>query len=92
MRLDFYQDYEKCKHSDLRQYKIHFLKSKINEDRVYKFISFDDNSELNRIKLRCLKNGELWFSYYRYLNDKTEFDIKYDVNRVSKKQEYHVLT
>lgn len=85
MHLDFYQDYEKCKHSDLRQYKIQFLKSKINEDRVYKFISFDDNSELNRIKLRCLKNGELWFSYYRYLNDKTEFDIKYDVNRVSKK-------
>lgn len=50
---------------------------------MYKFISFDENIKLNLNKLSCLKQGQLWFSYYRFLNDETEFDMKYDVNKVS---------
>jgi ssDNA-specific exonuclease RecJ len=45
----------------------------------------DDDSYLNQIKLQCLKKGQLWFSYYKFLNDKTEFDMKYDAKRVSYK-------
>ena len=40
---------------------------------------------LNQIKLQCLKKGQLWFSYYKFLNDKTEFDMKFDASKVSYK-------
>jgi hypothetical protein len=85
MNLGFYQDYDKRKHKDLRQYKVDFLKTIIVDDKLYKFIAFDDDSYLNQIKLQCLKKGQLWFSYYKFLNDKTEFDMKYDAKRVSYK-------
>lgn len=85
MNLGFYQDYDKRKHKDLSQYKVQFLKSIIEDDRLYKFIAFDDNVWLNQIKLSCLKNSQLWFSYYKFLNDKTEFDMKYDISEVSRK-------
>jgi hypothetical protein len=71
MNLGFYQDYDKRKHKDLRQYKVDFLKTIIVDDKLYKFIAFDDDSYLNQIKLQCLKKGQLWFSYYKFLNDKT---------------------
>lgn len=83
MNLGFYQDYDKRKHSDLTQYKICFLKSVITDDTVYKFIAFDENEQLNLTKLECLKNNQLWFSYYKFLNDRTEFDIKYDILKTS---------
>ena len=85
MNLGFYQDYDKRKYKDLNLYKIQFLKSLIVNDTVYKFIAFDDNAQLNKIKLECVRNSQLWFSYYKYLNDETEFDIKYDVKKVSRK-------
>lgn len=84
MDLGFYQDYDKEKHKNLSQYKSQFLKSIIKDDRVYKFIAFDENEQLNCIKLKSLKGDQLWFSYYKYLNDKTEFDVKYDVDEVSR--------
>lgn len=85
MNLGFYQEYDKRKHKDLRQYKIDFLKTLIEADKLYKFIAFDDDAYLNQIKLKCLKEGQLWFSYYKFLNDKTEFDMKFNVNKVSYK-------
>ena len=38
---------------------------------------------MNRIKFQSLEKGQLWFSYYKFLNDKTEFDMKYNVKKVS---------
>ena len=69
MNLGFYQEYDKRKHKDLRQYKIDFLKTLIEADKLYKFIAFDDDAYLNQIKLKCLKEGQLWFSYYKFLVD-----------------------
>lgn len=84
MNLGFYQEYDKRKHKDLKQYKIDYLKTIIVDDKLYKFIAFDD-VYLNQIKLQCLKKGQLWFSYYKFLNDKTEFDMKFDASKVSYK-------
>ena len=85
MNLGFYQEYDKRKHKDLKQYKIAYLKTIIVDDKLYKFIAFDDDVYLNQIKLQCLKKGQLWFSYYKFLNDKTEFDMKFDASKVSYK-------
>lgn len=83
MNLGFYQEYDKRKHKDLSKYKMDFLKSIIVNDKLYKFIAFDNNEYLNRIKFQSLEKGQLWFSYYKFLNDKTEFDMKYNVKKVS---------
>lgn len=83
MNLGFYQEYDKRKHKDLGKYKMDFLKSIIVNDKLYKFIAFDSNEYLNRIKFQSLEKGQLWFSYYKFLNDKTEFDMKYNVKKVS---------
>mgnify|MGYP000319105159 FL=1 len=83
MNLGFYQEYDKRKHKDLGKYKMDFLKSIIVNDKLYKFIAFDNNEYLNRIKFQSLEKGQLWFSYYKFLNDKTEFDMKYNVKKVS---------
>lgn len=87
MNLGFYQEYDKRKHKDLSKYKMDFLKSIIVNDKLYKFIAFDNNEYLNRIKFQSLEKGQLWFSYYKFLNDKTEFDMKYNVKKVEASSE-----
>ena len=54
MNLGFYQEYDKRKHKDLSKYKMDFLKSIIVNDKLYKFIAFDNNEYLNRIKFQSL--------------------------------------
>lgn len=82
--MGFYKEYYKHSREKATDYKITYLKSIISGDKVYKFIAFDNNEELNLIKLNCLKLDKLWFSHYIYLNDKTEFEIVYDSLKVSK--------
>lgn len=80
----FYENYFKKASDEATEYKIEYLNSIITDNTIYKFIQFDENKELNNLKLNALKKEVLWFSYYRYLNDKTEFKIKYSVKQVSK--------
>lgn len=81
----FYDEYFRLSIADATQYKIKYLQSILKENCIYKFIAFDNNEVLNNSKLLCLQNDQLWFSYYRYLNDSTEFDIIYNKKCVSKK-------
>ena len=60
MNLGFYQEYDKRKHKDLSKYKMDFLKSIIVNDKLYKFIAFDNNEYLNRKKLQRLEKGQVW--------------------------------
>lgn len=66
-------------------YKIEYLKTLIKENKVYKFISFQENAD---IKLQTLKEHKIWFSFYKTLNDKTEFDINYRMKKVVSKTGY----
>lgn len=84
MSLSFYREYSKSMHPNITQYKIDYLKSIIQNDLIYKFIAFDENAERNASKLNLLIGDKLWFSYYKRLNDKTEFSMKYNVQKVSK--------
>lgn len=83
--MDFYDEYFKKTNKEATEYKIKYLKSIIDNNTIYKFIQFNMNQALNYIKLKALKNEVLWFSYYKLLNDKTEFEINYNVNQVSEK-------
>lgn len=60
-------------------YKIEYLKSIIKDNKVYKFISFQENET---IKLQTLIENKIWFSFYKTLNDETEFCIDYSIKKV----------
>lgn len=81
--LIFYKNYFGERIDIATKNKIEKLKTVIKEDTIYKFILFDKNSILNEEKLHLLKDDMLWFSHYIYLNDVTEFEIKYDAEKVA---------
>lgn len=67
-------------------YKIEYLKNIIKENKVYKFISFQENET---IKLQTLIQHKIWFSFYKILNDETEFYIDYRMKRVTNETGYN---
>ena len=67
-------------------YKIQYLKNIIKENKVYKFISFQENEA---IKLRTLMQHKIWFSFYKSLNDETEFYIDYRMKKVVNETGYN---
>ena len=81
--LKFYKDYFSIPFQDTTEIKALRLKQIIKEDIIYKYILFDDNVKLNCTKIKCLLEDKLWFSPYIYLNDPTEFEIKYGIKKVS---------
>lgn len=90
-KAEFYEEYVKLM-GDLRDktdratpYKIEYLKKIISKGKVYKFISFEGEATLTKIKVDTLKQGRIWFSFYKTLNDKTEFQINYDAEKVALK-------
>lgn len=82
--MGFYREYYGYSRKKASDFKIVYLKSLVEKNKIYKFIAFDDNEKLNMSKLESLKGDMLWFSHYIYLNDKTEFEIKYDSKKVSR--------
>lgn len=80
----FYKDYFNKSVKSATEYKIRYLKYLLNDSSIYKFIQFNDNEEENLLKLESLKNGTLWFSYYRYLNDPTEYKIEYNIRKTQR--------
>ncbi len=64
-------------------YKINYLKKIIKKDKVYKFISFEGDASLVRTKIETLKQGKIWFSFYKTLNDETEFYMNYNAKNIS---------
>ncbi|MEE0418447.1 MAG: hypothetical protein UDG86_00190 [Lachnospiraceae bacterium] len=82
--MEFYREYYNYSRKKASDFKIVYLKSFIEKNKIYKFIAFDDNEKSNLRKLECLRRDMLWFSHYIYLNDKTEFEIKYDSKKVSR--------
>lgn len=66
-------------------YKINYLKEIIKNNHVYKFVSLNDTEEKVRNKLDTFKNKKIWFSFYKTLNDETEFQINYKVKKIANK-------
>lgn len=89
--LGFYDEYFKLmgnlkdKPDLATPYKIKYLKNIIQNEKVYKFISFEENAE---IKISTLLSGKVWFSFYKTLNDDTEFKVDYKAKKVMGKTGY----
>lgn len=78
---------------DVEEAVIHkdkYIRSLLENDLLYKFISFDENDELNRIKIECLENETIWMSHYKYFDDLTELKIPINKYKVSKKTDRSV--
>ncbi len=83
--LSFYKDYFGTTIDKATELKIKRIKAVVKDDKIYKFILFDDNIDLNNVKLKSLESDNLCFSHYIYLNDPTEFELKYDIKKVANK-------
>lgn len=90
-KTGFYEEYVKLM-GDLRDkpdratpYKIEYLKKIIHKGKVYKFISFEGEPTQTKNKVDTLKQRKIWFSFYKKLNDKTEFQIHYDAKKIALK-------
>ena len=88
----FYDEYIRLSQNLLKQridkvtpYKIDYLKKIIKDDRVYKFISLDGDEAIAQAKLDTFRQGKIWYSYYKTLNDETEFKINYNAKYISRK-------
>lgn len=90
-KLGFYEKYValagnlRDKPDRATPYKIDYLRKIIKDRKAYKFISFEGESNLLRAKIDTLKQGKIWFSFYKTLNDETEFQINYNANKISLK-------
>ena len=88
--MNFYEKYVqlcgnlKDKPDKVTPYKIDYLKSIVKNGKVYKFIAFNGDDLLTEAKLKTLKSGKIWFSFYKTLNDDTEFEIMFDADLVSR--------
>lgn len=73
-KTEFYEKIESLDETEIDQYKIKVLDKKCG-GKLFKFIQFDQNMELNRIKLDTLYNNKLWFGCPWTMNDSTEFKM-----------------
>ncbi len=64
--LEFYKDYFGTISDKATAIKIERIKSVVRDNKIYKFLQFDDNDSLNNIKLESLRSNCLWFSHYIY--------------------------
>lgn len=87
--LNFYNEYlDKIdlKTDKAESFKQKYLKSIIKDEKyIYKFYSFDTNTNLNRSKLKTFEDNKIWFSPYYCFNDPSEFSINYNLEIVSNK-------
>ena len=78
-------EYFSCSVKESDDIRMNVLRENICDNTLYKFMEFTENNDLNKKKLDSLLNGTLWFSHYIYLNDKTEFELKYSPKKVGSK-------
>lgn len=87
MIKDFYDKYFNCGNvfeNNPNTIISEFFDKFLINNKLYKFISFDDNLILNDSKLKLLKEDKLWLSNVKYFKDNDEFNVNYDVKVMSR--------
>lgn len=87
--LDFYNDFIRIPFGNDVTYeslKVKYFSEQLQENTLYKYISFDTDDGLNEKKLTALENDQLWFAAPHVLrnNDPSEFQINANTCRVAK--------
>ena len=62
--MEFYREYYNYSRKKASDFKIVYLKSFIEKNKIYKFIAFDDNEKSNLRKLECLRRYAMVLSLY----------------------------
>lgn len=66
-------------------HKDRYIRNLLEDDLLYKFISFDENDNLNTTKIDALINETVWMSHYKQFEDSTELKIPINKYKVSNK-------
>ena len=86
MKVEFYDDYfsiepfSETKDSNL--FKDRFIRSMMKNGKIYKFVAFTSDENLNSKKLIMLQNHQFWASCYDYFADKREVLRPYNKYKV----------
>lgn len=87
-KIPFYDEYFKLpvfdKDNASQAFKDTYIRGKLYNDIIYKFIAFTDDESLNKKKLHMLSNNQFWASYHTYFEDKREVFRKYNIYEVTK--------
>lgn len=86
LKIEFYDDYFSIKPSfgtsEGNLFKDNFIRSKMSNGKIYKFVNFNSNEQLNAKKLDMLKKQQFWASCYDYFKDKREVLRIYNTSKV----------
>lgn len=86
-KIPFYDEYFKLpifdKEKGSQIFKDTYIRGKLFNNIIYKFIAFTDDESLNKTKLHMLSNNQFWASDHRYFEDKREVFRKYNLHNVT---------
>ena len=76
LSVEFYDEYFSIKpfeqNNESYLLKDQFIRSKMKNGKIYKFVAFTEDKELKKKKLNMLEQKQFWASYYIYFEDKRE--------------------
>lgn len=67
-----------------QQLKKNYFDNKIVNEKLYKFIGFNNDEPTNRLKIEALKDEKLWFGAYYTFEDDTELKININPQKVAR--------
>lgn len=89
MQIEFYDEYFNfpsfSDDNSAQKFKDLYIRNKMIYNKIYKFVPFTDDTNLNESKLKMLENSEFWASKYSKFLDKNELKIPYNLFMISRK-------
>lgn len=86
MKVEFYDDFFSIapfsENHDANHFKDCFIRSRMKNVKIYKFVAFTSEEDLNSKKLTMLQNRQFWASCYDYFQDKREVLRPYNKYKV----------
>ena len=86
LKVEFYDDFFSIEPfsetNDSNLFKDRFIRSMMKNGKIYKFVAFTSDENLNSKKLIMLQNHQFWASCYDYFEDKREVLRPYNKYKV----------
>lgn len=89
MRIEFYDEYFAIPSFDTEKkahaFKDVYIRLKLENNSLYKFVAFNDDESLNQKKLKMLQQKQFWASRYDLFKDKREMIRPYKCFEVTRR-------
>ncbi len=89
MGIEFYDEYFAILSDSAEKkgnaFKDEYIRLKLENSRLYKFVTFNNDEVLNLMKLKALQHKQFWASRYDLFNDKREMMRPYNCFKVTRK-------